>query len=372
MIKRLKNVWNIIWTTAKHWLADDAQRMGAALAYYGVLALPAILMTILYVIGIFYKSPDTKSKVTTMLNSLMGEKSNDFLQQLITNNKFHGKGIVATAIAVVVVILSVTGVFAELQSDLNSMWGLEQKPDLGWLRMLFNRVLLFLMLIGIGILLVLSLLTTTALTSVHGSGAASLPGGKQLWHVVEFIVSCGITTVLFAMIFKFLPNARTHWRDIFVGALVTAFLFNIGKLVLGVYLGSGSVSSAFGVAGSIVVTLVWVFYSAQIFLYGAEFTQIYASTHGRAIKPSKEAMWKAKGEGAREDREEANTSGKPQKTDWTPPKEAQATNKGHISDDTRPRKSPKQKEHQPENAEDTVHDIADRVHGWQSLRRKKS
>jgi membrane protein len=361
MGKKLKRLWKMIFASAKHWLADDAQRMGAALAYFGVLALPAILVVLVYVVGLFYNSPDSHAKMTQEINSLMGQKSNQFIQGLMSNAQIQGKGPMATAIAVVVLIISVTGVFAELQSDLNSIWGVEQKPDIGWGRMILNRGLLLLMMIGIGILLVVSLLASAALTSIQKGGA--LPGGAQLWHGLEFIVSCGVITVLFAMVFKFLPNTRAHWRDIWIGSFATAILFTIGKLLLGIYLGSGSISSAYGVAGSIVITLVWVYYSAQIFLYGAEFTQIYASEHGRSIQPSKEAMWKAEGEGAAEDREEAHTGGKPKKTDFEP-KQTPVTAKTAGTGNDR--------EEEPDKPRETVHKLGDRIRHWRSMRHAKS
>jgi membrane protein len=347
MTKWFKKSWELIMTATRHWVADDAQRMGAALAYYGVLALPAILVTLLYVVGLFYNSHDTNSKVAQEITSLMGQKSSQFIQSLMSQTQIHGKGPLATGIGIVVLLLSATGVFAELQSDLNSVWGVEQKSNGGWGRMIVNRVLLLLLLVAIGVLLVVSLLASTALAAMQGSVFDSFPGGKQLAHAVEFVLSCGVITVLFAMIFKFVPDARAHWRDVWIGALVTAFLFTVGKVLLGLYLGYGSVASAYGVAGSIVLILVWVYYSAQIFLFGAEFTQVYANQHGRAITPSKEAVWKAEGEGAKEDIEEAQTNGKPEKTEWKPPSGAQ-------------------------REEAAVHELADRVHGWQSLRHKKT
>ncbi|HWF20350.1 MAG TPA: YihY/virulence factor BrkB family protein, partial [Verrucomicrobiae bacterium] len=297
----------------------------------------------------------------------MGQKSGQFIQSLMSQTQVHGKGPLATGIGIVVLILSATGVFAELQSDLNSMWGVEQKSNVGWSRMIVNRALLFVLLVAIGILLVVSLLASTAIAAMQGSVFDSIPGGKQLAHGVEFLVSCGVITVLFTMIFKFLPDARPHWRDVWVGALVTAFLFTVGKVLLALYLGYGSVASPYGVAGSIVLILVWVYYSAQIFLYGAEFTQVYASEHGRAIKPAKTAQWKSEGEGAKEDREEAQTQGKPKKTEWTSNQPATAGSARTRSSENRG--EPK---HAPAHAGDTVHDLADRVHGWHSLRPKRT
>jgi membrane protein len=347
MMKWLKKVWDLLKATAKHWLADNSPRMGAALAYYGVLALPAILVILLFVVSLFYHSKNTSSQMAQEINSFLGQKSGQFIQSMMSDSQIHGKGPVATGIAIVILIISATGVFGELQSDLNSAWGVELRADVGWKRMIVDRVLSFLLLITIGVLLVVSLLASAALASFQGSAADLLPGGKQLWHVVEFVISCGIITVLFALIFKFLPNARAHWRDVWVGSLFTAFLFNVGKMLLGLYLGYGSVGSMFGVAGSIVLILVWVYYSAQIFLFGAEFTQAYANLHGRAIKPSREALWKAEGQGANEDREEAQTNGKPEKTEWKP-------SSG------------------PQREDAAVHELADRVHGWRTLRNKKT
>lgn len=346
-----KRCWNLIMKSAKHWLVDNAQRMGAALAFYGILALPAILVTLIYVASVFYNSPNTGARVSKEINSLMGQKSGELFSSLLSSRQTHGHGPFATGVAVVVLIISATGVFAELQSDLNSVWGVEERSDVGWLWMIINRLFAFLLIIAIGILLVISVLVSTAIATVAGHIGNKLPGGVHLWHAVEFLVSCGIITVLFAMIFKFLPHAHPHWRDVWVGALVTAILFTIGKLLLGLYLGMSSTTSAYGVAGSTVLIMLWVYYSAQIFLYGAEFTQIYASEHGRSIKPSKQAMWKAEGQGALEDREEANTSGKPVRADYTP----------------QPKPAPAAQTHEaPPHRGGTLGELAERVHSWHS------
>ncbi len=374
MVKFFKKSWEMVLGTFKHFMADNAQRMGAALAYYGVLALPAILVTLVFIASIFYNSPDTSSKVATEVNSLMGQKSGQFLKSMMTNPQIHGKGPFATGVAIVVLIISATGVFAELQSDLNSVWGVEARSDIGWFWMILNRVFSFLLLVAIGILLVASLAASTALASLQGSVSDALPGGKQLWHAVEFIISCGIITALFAIIYKFLPDARPHWRDVWVGALVTAFLFTVGKLLLGLYLGSGSVSSPYGVAGSIVLLLVWVYYSAQIFLFGAEFTQIYASRHNRSIQPSKQGMWKAQGQEAIEDREEARTAGKPARTDFTPkPAASSAKTSAPAAAEPAPR-APTAPAPAPTVAHgrETLHELADRVHSWPVLHRGRA
>ncbi|MDB6021746.1 MAG: putative rane protein, partial [Pedosphaera sp.] len=233
MVKFIKEGWELLKATVKHWQADNAPRLGAALAYYGVLALPPILVILLFIVSLFYNSQAASSQVSQQLGTVLGQQNAQYVQKLMSSTQVHGKGPVATGIAIVVLILSATGFFVELQSDLDSAWGVEQKSDIGWLGLIVNRVLSFVLLIAIGILLVSSVLASTALTAVQGSVGSSFPGGTVLWRSVDLLVSCGIITVLFAMIYKFLPDARVRWRDVWAGALLTAILFTVGKFLLG-------------------------------------------------------------------------------------------------------------------------------------------
>ena len=365
MRKTFKKIWELVASTFKHWKADSAPRLGAALAYYGVLALPPILVILLFVVTLFYHSPKASAQVSQQISAMMGQQGGQFLEKLMSNPQTHGKGPIASGIAIVVLIFSATAFFVELQNALDNVWGVEQKSTINWRATITNQVLSFLLLVGVGAMLVISVFATTFLAATQKSFGNSIAGNAILWHAIEFIVSCGIVTALFAMLFKFLPNARVHWRDAWVGALLTAFLFTVGKFLLGLYLAHNSTASAYGVAGSIVLILIWVYYSTQIFLFGAEFTQLYASQHGRRIVPSKQAQWKAEGEAAAEDVEEARTGGKPATSGATHYEAGPA-----AQYNSRRGKPQKRAQTSPSSAEGDRHlldDIANRVHSWRPL-----
>src|SRR4051812_6340266 len=237
MSSSVKTGWTLVKASASHWKADKAQRLGAALAYYAVLALPPILVIFLFIISLFYDPRTASTELSQQLNSVLGENGGRFLQTVMSNPQIHGRGVLATSIAIVALILTATGFFLELQSALNTVWGVEQKPDVGWRGMIVNRLLSFLSLIVIGILIVISLLASTLLAAVQKSIGNEIPGGGVVWRVAEFAVSFGIMTLLFALIYKILPDVRIRWRDVLIGAAVTALLFTIGKLLLGLYLG---------------------------------------------------------------------------------------------------------------------------------------
>lgn len=377
-----KRGWGLVKATAKHWQMDNAPRLGAALAYYSVLAMPAILVILLYVVSLFYGSHGASTKVSEQISQMVGPQSSDLIQKMMTNPQIHGKGPMATAIAIVVFIVSATGFFVELQSSMNSAWGVEQRSDIGWLGLIVIRLISFALLLGIGILLMLSVVASAGLTAVQHAMGNNEAWMTAVWRVIDFVVSCGIITLLFAILFKFLPDAKVRWRDVWMGALVTAFLFTVGKFLIGIYLAHSSTASMYGFAGSLVLLLVWIYYSAQIFLFGVEFTQIYASEHGRGIQPSHEAQWKAQGQGAAEDRAEAATSGHPSQAASDPKQVAQAhakQEKGEAPAPRQPARKPEQAPPTPQPAPssarsaDTVHKLGDRVHGWRSfLRRAKA
>jgi membrane protein len=356
-----KTGWDLVKASASHWKADKAQRLGAALAYYAVLALPPILVIFLFIVSLFYDPRSASSQVSQQLNGMLGESGGSFMQTIMSNPQIHGKGLVATSIAVVALILTATGFFLELQSALNTVWGVEQRPDIGWRGMIVNRLLSFLSLIIIGILLVVSLLASAVLAAAQRSLGNAIPGGDILGRVVEFVVSFGILTLLFALIYKILPDVRIRWRDVLVGGAVTALLFTIGKLLLGLYLGRTSVGSAYGVAGSLVLILVWIYYSAQIFLFGAEFTQAYANRLGKRITPSRQAQWEAEGESAAEDRAEVEEGSgrKPQPTRPASRRHPELRKPAHAPTPAPP--LPVQ------DGRQALKEIANRINSWHSI-----
>ncbi len=364
-MRRIKVLWELLRDTTKHWQADHAQRLGAALAYYAVLALPPILVILLYIASLFYNAHAASSQFSHAFNSVLGPKSGQFLQTLTASTQTHGKGPLATGVAVIALLFSASGFFLELQSALNSAWGVEQRSDAGLKAIILNRLVSFLVLAGIGLVLVAFLLATAGLAAVQKAMGNSIPGGPWVWRTVEFLVSFGVTTALFALIYKLLPDVKVRWRDVWIGAAVTALLFNLGKLLLGLYFAHSSIASAYGVAGSLILILVWIYYSAQIFLFGAEFTQVYANRFGRPILPTKQAAWKSEGESATEDVQEARqgkaaAARSPGKVEEPQPQpQPQPASRSHDADTgAPPEKEPRRK---------LLDEMAEHIHSWRGL-----
>ncbi|MDB6022547.1 MAG: Ribonuclease [Pedosphaera sp.] len=197
----------------------------------------------------------------------------------------------ASAIAIVTLLITATGVFMELQDALNLVWGVEENPGLGWRGFIKNRLLSFALIVGIGFLLLVSLLVSAGLEAAGKYFGGLLPGSVGSWRLVNTLVSFGVVTLLFALIFKVLPDVKITWRDVWIGAAITALLFTAGKFLIGMYLGRSTIVSAYGAAGSVVIVLLWVYYSAQILYFGAELTQAYACRFGQRIEPAKNAHW---------------------------------------------------------------------------------
>jgi membrane protein len=271
-------------TALNGWSDDNVPRLGAALAYYTVFSLAPLLIITIAIAGLAFGHTATESKIVETFHGLLGAQGAKSIEYLLKTASRPGAGIFATIVGVITILIGATGVFAELQSALNQIWGVRAIPGRTIKTAIRQRFLSAAMIMGIAFLLLVSLLVTTALTAVGTFLSDSLPGGVFLWHVVNFAVSLGVTAVLFGAIFKILPDVHIEWRDTVVGALLTAVLFTVGKLAIGLYLGNSS-ASVYGAAGSLLVLLVWVYYSAQIFLIGVEYTKAYALKRGAHLSP---------------------------------------------------------------------------------------
>lgn len=277
--------------TLKEWSEDKAPRLAAALAYYTAFSLAPILVIALWVVNFFIA--DTRAGRDLLLDQiggLAGQSSRELVSGMLEASQVLGGDFVSMAIGIVALILGASGVFLQLQESLNTIWEVAPKPNRGLLGLLKARFLSFGLVLGIGFLLLVSLLLSTLLTALSNWTNALLPGAEVLMQVVNFLVSFGVITVLFALIFKYVPDAHIRWRDVWLGAAVTALLFSLGKFAIGLYLGNGSTVEQFGAAGSLVVLLLWVYYSAQIIFFGAEFTQVYANQYGKRIVPAAHAV----------------------------------------------------------------------------------
>ena len=263
------------------WQADYAPSMGAALAYYTVFSVAPLLLIVISVAGLVFGQDAARGEIFGQLSGLMGPQGAAAVEGLLETVNKPKEGIVATLIGVVLLILGATTVLGELQNALDRIWRAPARNERGGLwQLLTGRLLSFGMIMGIGFLLMVSLVASAALSALGRWWAPAFGGWALLAQAVNFIVSFGMVTAGFAFIYKLMPRVRVAWRDVWVGAAVTALLFTIGKHLIGLYIGTSSVASGFGAAGSLGVVLVWVYYSAQIFLLGAEFTWVYAHSHG--------------------------------------------------------------------------------------------
>jgi membrane protein len=263
------------------WWADNVPRLGASLAYYTLFALAPILVIAIAIGGLVFGAEAMRGEVVGQIQGLIGREGAVAVQAMLEGASRPSSSIPATVAGIITFFLGATGVFLELQTALNTIWRVEPKADGSYWRVLImQRVISFGLVVALGFLLITSLLVSAALAAVHRYMGNAFPGVVVLWEAINVIVSLGVITLLFAMIYKVLPDRKLAWRDVWVGALVTAGLFTVGKLVIGLYLGTASVASTYGAAGSVIVILVWVYYSAQIILLGAEFTRAYVDKFG--------------------------------------------------------------------------------------------
>jgi len=276
MAAHLKYAWPALRRTVPAALDSHVPRLGAALSYYTLFAIAPMFIIALAVAGFWFGEEAARRELFGQLSGLVGSEGAEALQSLIAAANRPRAGMVATVVAIITLLVGATGAFVELQDALNTLWKVEQTAGHGVWLFLKSRLLSFAMVVGIGFLLMVSLIVNAILAALGGWMQRVLPGGSAVWQILNFLISLGIITVLFALIFKVLPDAKIAWRDVWVGAMLTALLFNMGKFLLGFYLGRATVTSAYGSAGSLVVILIWVYYSAQILFFGAKYTQIYA------------------------------------------------------------------------------------------------
>jgi membrane protein len=276
-----KHLMQMFVRAAKAWSDDYAPSMGAAISYYTVFSLAPLLVIVIAVAGAVFGREAVQGQIVAQLGGMVGQQGASLVQDLVAASSDTDKGLVAGIISVFVLIVGATTVFTELQNALDRIWHIpaSEKPQGIW-AILRARLLSFGLILGLVFLLIVSLTVSAAVAAIGAYTSALLPGAETLLQVVNFAVSLGIATVLFAMIFKFMPNTRIAWRDVWVGALTTALLFEVGKFLIGLYLGRSSMTETFAAAGSLVILIAWVYYAAQIFLLGAEFTKVYAQEHG--------------------------------------------------------------------------------------------
>ena len=286
----VKSGFGLIKESFKEWKEDGALDLGASLAYYTIFSLAPMLLIVTGIAGMVWGREAVQGQLVGQMQGLVGQQGAQAIQTMIANAGKHGSGVLATIIGTVTILFGATGVFVQLQNALNRIWDVEPKPGGGVWGFVRNRLLSFGMILGIGFLLLVSLVVSAAMASID-QWADTLGGvGHVLARILSFAVSFGVITFLFAMIYKFLPDVKIQWRDVWIGAVVTALLFTVGKFLIGLYLAKSTVASTYGAAGSLVILLLWTYYSAQIVFLGAEFTQVYASRYGSKIEPADNAV----------------------------------------------------------------------------------
>lgn len=275
--------------TFEEWRQDDASTLSAALAYYTIISLAPLLVIIIGLVALIFGKEAAEGQVIHQLASILGPQSATALQEIVEHSQQPSVGIVATVISVAVLAFSAAGVFYQLQTSLNTVWEVTPKSSQGLWSIVKSRLPSLSIIPVIGFLLIVSLAASTAVSAFGAFLGTLFPGIIVLLHIAEFLVSFVVIAILFSLIYKILPDVDVRWRDVWLGGAFTSLLFALGKFGIGLYLGKSSLASTYGAAGSLVVLLAWVYYSAQIFFFGAEFTQLYANRYGSRIKPTTEA-----------------------------------------------------------------------------------
>lgn len=288
---KVSSIWKLLKKAAKEWRKDKCPRLGAALSYYTFFSFAPVLVIAIAIAGFFFGAEAARGEVVDQLRGLIGTDGAVAVQLLLENAwQDSNDGVIATVIASVVLFIGATGAFSELQDSLNTVWQVVPKPGRGIKGFLKDRLASFGVIVGVGFLLLVSLVVSAALSALNSYLASWVTGIDWFWSLVDIVISFLVVTLLFAMVYKILPDVELAWRDVWIAAAFTSVLFSIGKYIIGLYIGNSSIASSYGAAGSLVILLLWVYYSAQIMLYGAELTEVYVEHRGRVIRPAPYAV----------------------------------------------------------------------------------
>ncbi|HEX2855244.1 MAG TPA: YihY/virulence factor BrkB family protein [Opitutaceae bacterium] len=281
----------ILIAAAKNWQADNAFKHSAAVSFYTLFSLAPITIIAVGIAGIVFGKEIATQQFTTQMSQLVGKSSSEVIQQAVTASQVEDKGWMSTAIGIGLLVLGATTVFGQLQDSLNAIWGVTSKPSRsGWIVMIVQRLISFAMVLTVGFLLLTSLVLTTALTAMVELAKGYFPVAPWLLRGTDLVIGLVIITLLFALLFKVLPDVVVRWREVWLGAFFTAVLFSIGRLLISLYLGHSTIASTYGAAGSLVALLIWIYYSCAILFYGAEFVRAYRIEHGQPVKPKETAV----------------------------------------------------------------------------------
>lgn len=285
-----KIAFDLVKQTYADWNEDKAPRLGAALAYYTVFSIAPLLLVIISIAGIFFGQKETSDQISTQISSVVGPQAAQFIEAMVEGARKPSASILATIIGLVTLIFGAMGVFGQLQDALNTIWEVQAKPGRPFLDTLKDRFRPFVMLIGVAFMLLSSLVVSTGIAALGAWMNSVLPLPEFVLQAINFLISLVIVTLMFAFIFKVLPDVQIQWRDVWIGAAATALLFVLGQFGLAWYVGKTAASSTYGAAGSLVAVLLWVYWTSQILFFGAEFTQVYANKFGSKLVPSEGAI----------------------------------------------------------------------------------
>jgi membrane protein len=292
---RIKNVFRKFWTllksTFQQWNERDPFSNSAAIAYYTIFSLPGLLVIIINLAGYFFGEEAVTNQISSQVGSMIGTGTAEDVETIVARASENKGSTLASIIGIVTLLFGATGVFYKLQQILNQMWEVKPQPKQKFLKLVRDRVFSFGLILVVGFLMLISLVVSAALTAVRDWVAGYLSESLLvIFRIMDLIVSFGIVTLLFAAIYKFLPDARIRWKDVWIGATLTAVLFIIAKYALGIYFGNADPASTYGAAGSVILIMLWVTYAGMILLFGAEFTQVYATQYGNKIEPTEGAV----------------------------------------------------------------------------------
>ncbi len=280
----LKTLWVLIKDTFVRWIDDNPFQLGAALAYYTLFSMAPILLIAIAVAGLVFGREASQNQIIGVIEDLVGVQSARAIQAIIESaGRRPDSGFFASAVGVIILLLGAGGVVEQLHQSLNTIWRVAPKTGRGIRGFLLDRLLSFSMVLSVGFLLVVSLVISAVLTAVSGIIGGFLPIDAATAHILDLVVSFVFIMLLFAVIYKFVPDVRIAWSDVWIGAATTSFLFSVGKFLIGFYLGHSTVTSIYGAAGSLVTLLLWVYYSSLMFFFGAELTQVYATRYGSKV-----------------------------------------------------------------------------------------
>jgi membrane protein len=287
-----RGIWDVLMDSFNGFLDDKVLKLSGALAYFTVFSLGPMLIVAIFFADIFYGRDAIEGNIYLQTKSLIGPAAAIQIQEVIKNASLSGKTNFTAIIGFITLLVGATSVFSEIQDSVNMIWNLKAKPKKGWLKILFNRVLSFSVVVGLGFLLLVSLIITALVEAMSNHLYHIFPHiTVAIVYVVNLLLTLIITTLLFSVIFKVLPDAKIKWKDVLVGSITTAILFMLGKFGITFYIGSSNIGSTYGTAGSLIVILIWIYYSAIILYFGAEFTKAYAAHYGSRIEPNQYAVW---------------------------------------------------------------------------------